>query len=173
MALSPDIITKRLKITPFSEQHLGERYIGWLNSQELMKYSEQRHKKHTMESCRQYWQSFDGTPNYFWAIEETDRGLGHIGNINAYVDVHNSIADLGIIIGEKDVQAQGYGLEAWIGVSEFLFLKRHIRKITAGAMAINTLMIKLMKKAGMQDWDKKGYNELLTQITKMEANSKK
>ena len=49
------------------------------------------------------------------------------------------------------MQAQGYGLEAWIGVSEFLFLKRHIRKITAGAMAINTLMIKLMKKAGMQE----------------------
>ena len=30
-----------------------------------------------------------------------------------------------------------------------------------------------LKKAGMQDWDKKGYNELLTKITKMEANSKK
>lgn len=30
-----------------------------------------------------------------------------------------------------------------------------------------------LKKAGMENWDKKGYNELLTKITKMQANSKK
>jgi [ribosomal protein S5]-alanine N-acetyltransferase len=43
------IKTKRLLIVPFSEKHLQEKYVGWLNDKELMRYSEQRHKKHDFE----------------------------------------------------------------------------------------------------------------------------
>ena len=128
MAISPDIRTKRLLIEPFNERHLTKQYVGWLNDSMLMRFSEQRHKTHTLESCCAYWQSFAGTPNYFWAIEEVQAGLGHIGNINAYADKNNLLADVGILIGEKQALNKRYGSEAWVGVSDFLFQKAELVK---------------------------------------------
>ncbi len=75
---------------------------------------------HTLESCRDYRQSFADTSNHFWAIIAHDAALGHIGNINAYVDVENSVADVGIMIGERSAWGQGYGTEAWQAVCNYL-----------------------------------------------------
>lgn len=148
---SPDIRTERLLISPFSESHLTPRYIGWLNDPDLMCYSEQRHKTHTINSCYDYWQSFKGTSNYFLAIEEIFENIGHIGNITAYIDENNLLADLSILIGEKKVQSKRYGTEAWVGVCDFLFNKLKIRKLTAGTISVNLPMKKLMHSVGMID----------------------
>ena len=34
------ILTPRLRIEPFSASHLTERYVGWLNDAETMRFSE-------------------------------------------------------------------------------------------------------------------------------------
>jgi len=149
MTKSKVIKTERLIIEPFSENYLTKRYINWLNNPEIVKYSEQRHKRHTFKNCQQYMKSFNGTPHYFWAIVSQDKKIGHIGNINAYVDSTNLIADVGIIIGEESVWGLGYGYEAWTAVCNYLFAKVGLRKITAGALSINSRMLNLMNKAGM------------------------
>ncbi|MCX5815848.1 MAG: GNAT family N-acetyltransferase [Proteobacteria bacterium] len=149
MAESPIIKTPRLRIIPFSKEYLTPRYTGWLNDPEVMRYSEQRHKSHTLESCRQYWQSFADTPHYFWAVTAIDPNIGHIGNINAYVDEKNSLADIGIMIGEKTAWRKGYGLEAWQAVCSYLLDDVGIRKVTAGTMAANKSMLRIMEKSGM------------------------
>ena len=149
MTTSEDIRTQRLLITPFQEKHLTSRYVGWLNDPGLMRYSEQRHKTHTLESCREYSQSFRNSPHFFWAIEEIEEGLGHIGNINAYIDENNSIADIGILIGEKGLQKKGYGFEAWMGVCNYFLLRPEIRKLTAGTLARNIPMLEIMRRSGM------------------------
>lgn len=149
--MSLEIRTKRLRIVPFSEKHLHQKYVAWLNDHELMRYSEQRHKKHDLETCRAYWKSFEGTSNYFWAIEEMDVGLGHIGNITAYFDKNNLLADIGILIGERDAQNKHYGTEAFMGACNFLFKNRQVRKLTAGTLAVNIPMLKIMSRAGMID----------------------
>ncbi|MFZ5571684.1 MAG: GNAT family N-acetyltransferase [Thermodesulfobacteriota bacterium] len=147
--LAGAIQTKRLSMTPFTERHINDRYLGWLNDKTLMRYSEQRHRRHTRESALEYLRSFHGSSNYFWAIEEIPDGLGHIGNINAYVDRNNLVADIGILIGEPAARKKGYGLEAWKGVCGFLLGELGMRKITAGTMARNLPMIHLMQRAGM------------------------
>lgn len=147
----PMIQTKRLQLHPFAERHLTPQYLAWLNDSELMRFSEQRYRSHTIESCRSYWLSFAESPNFFWAIEEVEIGLGHIGNMNAYVDVHNGLADLGIVIGEKRGQGCGYALEAWMSVCNFLFQECGVRKISAGTLAVNEPMLRLMRRAGMKD----------------------
>lgn len=145
----PELKSERLRIVPFSERHLHERYVTWLNDPDLMRFSEQRHKVHTLDSCRAYWCSFLGTPHYFWAIEEVVDGLGHIGNINAYVDISNQIADLGIVIGEATARGRGYGVEAWRTTCSYFFEQARMRKISAGTMATNGAMLRLMRTAGM------------------------
>ena len=145
------IMTKRLLMVPFSKKHLTSRYVSWLNNSETMRYSEQRYKTHTLESCKYYWHSFTNTANQLWAIEDITNNYGHIGNINAYIDIHNKIADIGILIGEADIRGYGYGYEAFKGVSEYLFKNSEIRKLTAGTVSVNLPMIKLMKKMKMRE----------------------
>ena len=150
MAKSGCLKTERLLIHPFEERHITSQYINWLNDHEVMQYSEQRHKRHTRKSCLTYLKSFDESPHFLWAIIVRDNKWGHIGNINAYVNEFNGIADIGILIGEKDVWGLGYGSEAWNAICDFLLRQRKIRKVTAGALTVNKGMIRLMMKAGMQ-----------------------
>jgi len=142
------IKTKRLLLKPFSKIYLSEKYISWLNNTDLMKFSENRHREHTFESCREYLESFHNSPHFFWAVTMRKTGE-HIGNINAYLDINNSVADIGIIIGEKSAFGKGYGSEAWNAVCNYLLNNKDIRKITAGTMASNRAMLRIMEKSGM------------------------
>lgn len=151
MAESFVIETQRLRIIPFSEEYLTPRYVSWLNDPEVVRYSEQRHRAHTLESCREYMNSFVDTPNYFWALVARDPELEHIGNINAYMDTHHKIADVGILVGEKRAWQQGYGLEAWNAVCSYLLRIANLRKVTAGTLSVNTSMLSIMRRAGMID----------------------
>lgn len=143
------ITTPRMRIIPFAEKHLSRRYVSWLNDPQVVGFSDQRFRTHTLESCRQYWESFVNSPHYFWAIIARDPALGHIGNMNAYVDVNHSLADVGIVIGEKSVWGKGYGLEAWIAVCDYLLRVAGMRKLTAGTLSVNTAMLRIMKRLGM------------------------
>lgn len=141
--------TQRLEIIPFAEEHLTDRYISWLNDPEVVMYSDQRFKNHTQKSCREYWQSFQNSPNFFWALVSNDPELGYIGTMTAYVKEQNKEADVGILIGEKAAWGRGYGLEAWQAVCDWLFESANIAKITAGTDVKNTAMRRIMAKAGM------------------------
>jgi len=149
MAQSPVIETERLKIIPFSEEYLTLRYVNWLNDPEVVRYSNQRYRHHTLDSCKAYLESFDGTPNYFWAIVARDSNLGHIGTMTAYINTVHSVADVGILIGERTVWGIGYGSEAWRAVCAYLLSNIGIRKVTAGTLSVNKAMLKLMRRTGM------------------------
>jgi ribosomal-protein-alanine N-acetyltransferase len=151
VAVSPTLETTRCVLEPFAEHHISERYVSWLNDPDVVRFSEQRRRGHTADSCRVYWKSYEGTPHYFMAIVARDAALGHIGNINAYVDETNSIADIGILVGEKKIWGKGYGAEAWMAMCRFLLYDKGLSTVTAGTLAINTGMIGIMRHAGMAE----------------------
>jgi ribosomal-protein-alanine N-acetyltransferase len=144
-------VTRRLRIEPFEERHLTERYIGWLADAEVTRWSEQRHTHHSLESCRAYFESFRGTPNMFFAIVAKDDALGHIGNLNVYVDEKNGLADIGILIGERSAWGHGYGREAWGAVLNELLAEPGIRKVSGGCVAENAAMVRVMRACGMSE----------------------
>jgi RimJ/RimL family protein N-acetyltransferase len=145
------IETNRLLLTPFTEKHLNQLYVSWLNNPDIMRYSEQRHKTHTLESCRMYLDSYQNTPNMLWAIEDKANNNVHIGNINTYINIDNQLADIGILIGEIEVQGKGYGFESFKAVSGYLFNNSEVRKVTAGTVSLNKPMIRIMQKMKMRD----------------------
>ena len=149
MKLGRLIRTPRLVVDTFNESHLTPEYVKWLNDPVITKYSENRHKKHTLDSCKAYWQSFQNTPHYFLAIEVPDLKRLHIGNITVYIDEPNGLADIGIILGERSFWGKGYGAEAWIGICDYLLRGLEIRKVTAGTVETNKAMVKIMEKSGM------------------------
>jgi RimJ/RimL family protein N-acetyltransferase len=146
----PAIETARLRLEPFAARHLTRRYVAWLNDPEVVRFSEQRHRRHTIESAAEYVRSFDGSASRLWAIEVPGRGEPHIGNISAAVDAANGVADVGVLIGERSAWGQGYGSEAWTAVCRFLLQQAGVRKVTGGTVSLNLGMLAIMRRAGMQ-----------------------
>ncbi len=149
MAVSPTLETTRLRLVPFAERHLTERYVGWLNDPDVVRYSEQRHRRHSLDSCRRYFESLAGSSDHFWAIEAKDPALGHIGNITVTVDEPNRVGDVAILLGEKSAWGGGLGGEAWGEVCRFLLAEGAMRKVSAGTMATNHAMLGIMRRTGM------------------------
>lgn len=143
--------TERLRIVPFGEEHLTERYVGWLADPDVVRWSENRFRQHTLASCRDYVASFRGTSNMMFALVAKDGAIGHFGNLNVYVDTRHGVADIGILIGERSVWGKGYGREAWQAVLERLLGQSGIRKATGGCVADNVAMVRIMKGCGMQE----------------------
>jgi RimJ/RimL family protein N-acetyltransferase len=140
--------TSRLKIIPFEKSFLSRRYVGWLNDPEVVRYSEQRHREHSLESCGQYFQFIQNNPHGFLAIVAKDSGT-HIGNSTIVVDPNNQLADISIMIGDRKHWGKGLGSEAFCALVHHLLATGQFHKITAGTMAANTKMLKLFEKAGM------------------------
>lgn len=142
------IITQRLRLEPMGEGHVSTDYVDWLNDPEVVRFSEQRHRTHTIEGCLDYVRGHESGPNRLWAILEREGGR-HVGNISASVNPANSLADVGLLIGARDVWGRGYGSEAFKAVVEFLLSGLGLRKVTAGTLADNVGMLRVMERAGM------------------------
>jgi len=145
------IETTRLTIVPFGPEHLTGAYLGWLNDPETMRFSENRGRVHTAESCRAYAAGFAGTPNRFFAILLRGAVPRHVGTATIYVDARNGVADMGILIGAREVWGQGIGTEAWIGLLGHAFAELGMRKVTAGTLSVNMGMLGIMRRSGMQE----------------------
>lgn len=150
-SVTPVLETGRLSLLPFSEKdHLTAHYVSWLNDPEVVRFSEQRHMHHDMESCRDYVRDFVASGYHIWAIVSREASLGHIGNITATIDPPNQLADVAILIGERKAWGAGLGSEAWNCVCAWLLRSAGMRKVAAGALAANKAMVSIMEKAGMQ-----------------------
>lgn len=148
--MTPSIKTERLRLyAPYHRAFDLERQIGWLNDKHVVKYSEQRHREHTMESQWKYIASFDQVASHCWEISHKYGCYDYpIGTITAQRDIMNKVADIGILIGKRDLWGAGYGKEAWRAVMSYLFADG-IQKIEAGTVRDNIGMVKIMNKSGM------------------------
>ena len=148
MATAERLRGKHVLLEPFSDRYLTEDYVGWLNDPSVMRYSEQRHRHHSLDTCEAFVASFDTSPHQLWAIVRADTDE-HIGNITATHDLNNHLADIGILIGAKGVQGKGYGRDAWRTVLDYLVARPDLFKVTGGCMAANTAMVRIMESCGM------------------------
>ncbi len=146
---TPTLVTARLRLVPFGPQHLTERYVAWLNDPAVVRYSENRHRRHTLESCARYADGMKTGGHPFWAVEWNG---AHIGNLTAYCDRPNRVADLAIMIGAPEARGHGLGLEAWCAALDHLLGPAGgQRKVTAGTMAANRPMLGVMAGSGMSE----------------------
>lgn len=129
----------------FDVTHLTSSYVEWLNDAQLMKYSNQRFRQHTIESCQAYLSSFNGTDNLFLAMFHEQK---MIGTMTAYISKNHQTADMGILIGAQG-QLKGLGKDAWATLMQYL-LSIGMRKVTGGTLRCNSAMMRIMETSGMQ-----------------------
>lgn len=149
--LFPEVRNGDVRLTDFTAHHLTERYVSWLNDPDVVRYSEQRHRTHTLDSCESHLCEKVYSDDYFLAIEVGGHGPGHhVGNMGISVDLKNSVADLSIMVGAKEYWGTGVGYRAWCMAIHTLFDRLDFRLITAGTMYVNEPMRKLFKRSNMQ-----------------------
>ena len=137
----------RIGLRPFTERDLTPAYVSWLNDPEVVRYSDQRFRHHTIDSCREYLARMRAAGNHFVVIDEPTRGP--IGTMGASVVAVHRTADLGILVGDRSCWGRGYGLEAWSTMMAWLLNAGGLRKVTGGTMACNVAMKAIMERSGM------------------------
>lgn len=148
MTVFAELAGERVILCPFRSADVTEAYIGWLNDPEVTRYSNQRFRAHDRASCEAYLASFDGGDNLFVSIRDRASGAA-IGTMTAYRNPHHGTCDVGIMIGERAKWGGGYGQEAWNLLVSWLLVEGGVRKLTAGCLAPNRGMVKLMERSGM------------------------
>ena len=87
-----------------------------------------------------------------------------IGTMTVYFKNHNAV-DVGIMIGDKSKWGRGYGKDAWNSLLVWLENELNIVKITAGTLASNIGMLKLIKESGMLLESIKKNHEIIDNIS--------
>lgn len=148
-ALRGPLASGRVSVRPFTVEDISASYLGWLQDPEVVRYSNQRFRTHTAESCQAYLASFIGSANHFLAICDRETGA-MLGTTTVYRSLPHGTADIGIMVGERRVWGQGIGADAFGVVLSALQASGVIRKVTAGTLSVNRGMVRIMEKAGMQ-----------------------
>ncbi len=110
-----------------------------------MKYSTQRFLGHTHDSAMDYLNSFEGTPNRFFAIKVQGK---LVGSATFYVNPDYGTASPGILIAPEHA-GKGFGKRAWELLVSDLPTQLGIRKVSAGTLELNLPMIKLFDSCNM------------------------
>jgi ribosomal-protein-alanine N-acetyltransferase len=147
LRLSP-LEGRLVRLRTFGSGDIDERYLGWLNDPRVVRLSNQRFRTHDRASCEAYLASFAGSSNLFVSVRDRldDRA---IGTMTAYVNPHHETVDVGIMIGDASRWGGGYGQDAWLTLTDWLVAQPGVRKLTAGTLACNRGMVRLMERSHM------------------------
>ena len=155
-------------LTKFTFSDITPEYIGWLNDEEVVRYSNQRFKIHNEQTCNSYLRSFLDTDNLLISIVSKEDGL-RVGTLTVYPNHHHDFADMGIMIGNKAVWGKGFGFDAWRTMGNWLLNSLEVRKLTAGAARQNAPMVRIMEQFGMhheatlhkQEWHNEAWCDMV------------
>ncbi|MGD2279262.1 MAG: GNAT family N-acetyltransferase [Candidatus Omnitrophota bacterium] len=145
------LIGPRLRLNPFGEEHITNRYLRWMNDPEVTRHLNSEGKPVTMDDLHKYCRSIkESSDNFLFAIELKEEDV-HIGNIRlGPVDWERGRTDMGIMIGDKDHWGKGYGAEALYLLMEFAFDRLLLKEFVAGARSLNERARRLYRKTGFK-----------------------
>lgn len=142
-------------LVPFTEKHLNDKnYLKWLQDYDVIKTINRLEYVNApvkLAQLKEYYQEVSNSKtNIFLALyfKKEDRFVGtvKVGKINA----DTKCADVGILIGDKTKWSRGIATDAIHTICVYLFEGLKMRKLTAGAMAVNPAMIKVFEKLGFK-----------------------
>ena len=140
---------KKIYLRSITLQDCTEKYVNWLNDNEINEYLESRLSVQTKESVSQFVKNMiESIDNYMFVIVNIDTGK-HIGNVKIgpihYIYKHTFV---GYLIGDKNFWGKGLATEAVYLVSKFCFDDLKLNKVNAGVIASNIGSIKVLNKLG-------------------------
>ncbi len=140
---------ERVYLREVRPSDVTDTYYRWMNTPEITQYLESRFRPLSIEALREYvaGRAADSSSVFLAiALRDADR---HIGNIKiGSIDWIHRVADVGLLIGEKDCWGKGYATEAIQLVTKYAFGVLNLRRLTAGAYEPNIGSIRAFERAG-------------------------
>jgi [ribosomal protein S5]-alanine N-acetyltransferase len=144
---------RQTQLAAFSERHLHDPdYLRWLRDTEIVRTLNLPRYIETpvpFEEVSNYVKALmQSETDLFFAIQLLDPDI-FIGTAKAgHIDWYSKTADIGIMIGRKDVWGRGLASDALSVLCEHLFESVGLRRLTAGVMATNPAMVRVFEKLG-------------------------
>lgn len=135
----------RVVLRPLERGDLA-RCVGWFNDREVT-YFLGRDGPLTMEEEERWFANYKAkTDELIFAITIDAR---HIGNVGLHgIDRSNRRADLGILIGEKELWSRGFGTDALRAVLRYAFHDLHLNKVSLDVIAYNDRAVRVYERLG-------------------------
>ena len=129
----------------FRPEDIHPAYLAWLNDPEVNRYSRRRYVRSTAADALNFLQGLSPDEQVL-AIHLREDGR-HIGNIQfGPVDWLCRLAEIRILIGDKEAWGGGYGTEAIGLVTKYLFEELKLHRVEANSC--NPAFIRCTEKLG-------------------------
>ena len=138
-----------IELREFRPSDVTREYVDWMNDPEVVEYTRQADRLHSMESVTRYAkeQLASKTEHFFGIFHEGS----HIGNIKlGPVDSERACAEIGYIIGRKDYWNKGVASAVVRAVADFGLGELGLGKIEAGCDEENVASVKALRNAGFE-----------------------
>lgn len=140
-----DDVVALFTLTP---EHVTDAYVGWMADAEVHRFLESRFATHTRASIETYVAERLAGEDLLLGIHS--RALDrHVGNIKlGPIDRPHGLAEIGIMIGDREAWGQGMATAAIRRISSIAFEELGLRKLSAGCYASNVASRKAFESAG-------------------------
>ena len=147
----PFLKGERLYLREVRPSDVNDAYYRWMNDPEITQYLESRFAPNSMETLQEYVRNFLGNKDNIFLAIVLKENHKHIGNIKmGPIDWFHRLADIGVMLGEKDTWGKGYASEALSLLSEHAFRTLNLHKLTAGCYKPNEGSLRAFQKAGFE-----------------------
>lgn len=131
------------------EGDVSERYVSWLNDYEVVKYTEQRHHTHDLESVREYVRSTsESKTDWLYAIM---LGTEHVGNLKiGPIDRWHASSKISYFIGERGHWGAGVASRA---IARAIMISRNelgLVRLEAGVYSENVASERALSRNGFR-----------------------
>ena len=127
-------------------QNVNKIYLKWMNDKKVQKFTEQRHKKHSIKSITSFVKEKKRSKNEILYGIFTKKDKLHIGNIKlGPTNFRHKTSEISYFIGNRNFWNKGYASRA---IKEIIIIakKKRLKKLTAGFYKENIASKKILEK---------------------------
>jgi len=141
------IDSERIYLREVRQDDVTESYYRWMNDPQVTQYTENHYYPNSMESLKKYVKDKQENNHEIFLAIIVKNNNKHIGNIKlGPINWIYRIADIGVLIGERDYWGKGYATEAIGLITEYAFNVLGLHKLTAGSIGLNEGSVKAFQK---------------------------
>lgn len=147
----------RVKLGPIKREYI-DSFLKWFNDPEIIQYLAAYLPMTRMaeETWMENLKDRDDTIRFSIVIPQEDGSEKLIGNCGLHnIDWKNRVAEVGIVIGEKEFQGKGFGTEAMELLLEYAFNTVNLNRIELYTYSFNERAQKSYNKVGFVEEGRK------------------